>query len=80
MRLDSSAAEAINLFPPERGEQHWVENGSLYQILNKCRTKMVGDKGGRGRDWRSCWGRGRHGGGWGEHCLSSTRRSVPMET
>ncbi|EKU20171.1 dna mismatch repair protein msh2, partial [Nannochloropsis gaditana CCMP526] len=40
MRLDSSAAEAINLFPPERGEQRWVENGSLYQILNKCRTKM----------------------------------------
>ncbi|GAB5035241.1 dna mismatch repair protein msh2 [Nannochloropsis oceanica] len=40
VRLDSSAAEAINLFPPERGERPWMENGSLYQILNKCKTKM----------------------------------------
>lgn len=37
MRLDTSAMEAINLFPKP---DHPSQFGSLYGILNKCKTKM----------------------------------------
>lgn len=37
MRLDSAAAAAINLFPrPDDPSPH----GSLFGVLNRCRTKM----------------------------------------
>lgn len=37
MRLDSAAAEAVNLFPKA---DHPSTFGSLYGILNRCRTKL----------------------------------------
>lgn len=37
MRLDSAAAEAVNLLPKP---DHPSQFGSLYGILNRCRTKL----------------------------------------
>lgn len=37
MRLDSSAADAVNLLPKA---DHPSQYGSLYGVLNKCKTKM----------------------------------------
>jgi len=35
VRIDSSAAEAINLLPPPITDNRTVEYGSIYQILNR---------------------------------------------
>jgi DNA mismatch repair protein MSH2 len=37
MRLDSAAAEAVNLLPKA---DHPSQFGSLYGVLNRCKTKM----------------------------------------
>jgi DNA mismatch repair protein MSH2 len=37
MRLDSTAAEAINLLPKS---DHPSQFGSVYGVLNRCKTKM----------------------------------------
>lgn len=37
MRLDSAAANAINLFPKADDPSPY---GSLYGLLNRCKTKM----------------------------------------
>ena len=37
MRLDSAAAEAVNLLPKA---EHPSQYGSLFGVLNRCRTSM----------------------------------------
>ena len=37
MRLDSSAAEAVNLLPKA---DHPTQYGSIFGVLNRCKTKM----------------------------------------
>ena len=37
MRLDSAAAEAVNLLPKA---DHPSQYGSLFGVLNRCRTSM----------------------------------------
>jgi len=37
MKLDSAAAEAVNLLPKS---DHPSKFGSLYGVLNRCKTKM----------------------------------------